>query len=133
MDPTFLNRNVNQGFSGGEKKRNEILQLAVLEVRLFRGMLWGWRQPAAAKGDVNAGGEAVSGDTVGNGNSLLLLAKGGDQCWKRGFIGEEGMDLSGALGKVGGLKADSLRCILPADRLTWPFLTRLTLVWTLTP
>lgn len=32
MDPTFLNRNVNQGFSGGEKKRNEILQLAVLDV-----------------------------------------------------------------------------------------------------
>ena len=33
MDPTFLNRNVNQGFSGGERKRNEILQMAVLEVR----------------------------------------------------------------------------------------------------
>ncbi len=33
MDPSFLNRNVNEGFSGGEKKRNEILQLAVLEVR----------------------------------------------------------------------------------------------------
>lgn len=32
MDPAFLNRNVNEGFSGGEKKRNEILQLAVLEV-----------------------------------------------------------------------------------------------------
>lgn len=32
MNPTFLNRNVNEGFSGGEKKRNEILQLAVLEV-----------------------------------------------------------------------------------------------------
>jgi len=31
MDPAFLNRNVNEGFSGGEKKRNEILQLAVLE------------------------------------------------------------------------------------------------------
>ncbi|KAJ6846842.1 ABC transporter I family member 6, chloroplastic-like [Iris pallida] len=31
MDPKFLNRNVNEGFSGGEKKRNEILQLAVLE------------------------------------------------------------------------------------------------------
>jgi Fe-S cluster assembly ATP-binding protein len=31
MDPTFLSRNVNEGFSGGEKKRNEILQLAVLE------------------------------------------------------------------------------------------------------
>lgn len=25
MDPSFLNRNVNEGFSGGEKKRNEIL------------------------------------------------------------------------------------------------------------
>jgi hypothetical protein len=34
MDPAFLNRNVNEGFSGGEKKRNEILQLAVLEVRI---------------------------------------------------------------------------------------------------
>lgn len=32
MDPNFfLTRNVNEGFSGGEKKRNEILQLAVLE------------------------------------------------------------------------------------------------------
>ena len=30
MDPAFLNRNVNEGFSGGEKKRNEILQLACL-------------------------------------------------------------------------------------------------------
>ncbi|TKY60776.1 ABC transporter I family member 6 [Spatholobus suberectus] len=30
MKPDFLNRNVNQGFSGGERKRNEILQLAVL-------------------------------------------------------------------------------------------------------
>lgn len=31
MDPKFLNRGVNEGFSGGEKKRNEILQMAVLE------------------------------------------------------------------------------------------------------
>lgn len=31
MNPNFLDRNVNEGFSGGEKKRNEILQLAVLE------------------------------------------------------------------------------------------------------
>lgn len=31
MDPIFLNRNVNEGFSGGEKKRNEILQLALLD------------------------------------------------------------------------------------------------------
>jgi len=34
MDEAFLTRAVNQGFSGGEKKRNEILQLAVLEPRL---------------------------------------------------------------------------------------------------
>ena len=31
MDPSFLNRPVNEGFSGGEKKRNEILQMAMLE------------------------------------------------------------------------------------------------------
>jgi Fe-S cluster assembly ATP-binding protein len=31
MDPTFALRSVNEGFSGGEKKRNEILQLAMLE------------------------------------------------------------------------------------------------------
>jgi len=34
MDPRFLNRGVNEGFSGGEKKRNEILQMAMLEPRL---------------------------------------------------------------------------------------------------
>src|SRR5204862_2554663 len=34
MDPDMLNRSVNTGFSGGEKKRNEILQLAVLEPSL---------------------------------------------------------------------------------------------------
>ena len=33
-DDTFLNRPVNDGFSGGEKKRNEILQMAVLEPKL---------------------------------------------------------------------------------------------------
>ncbi len=31
MDPAFLERSVNEGFSGGEKKRNEILQMALLE------------------------------------------------------------------------------------------------------
>jgi Fe-S cluster assembly ATP-binding protein len=34
MDPSMLSRSVNSGFSGGEKKRNEILQMAVLEPRL---------------------------------------------------------------------------------------------------
>jgi len=34
MDAAFLDRSVNEGFSGGEKKRNEILQLAVLEAKL---------------------------------------------------------------------------------------------------
>ena len=34
MDPKFLNRGVNEGFSGGEKKRNEVLQMAMLEPSL---------------------------------------------------------------------------------------------------
>jgi Fe-S cluster assembly ATP-binding protein len=34
MDESFLSRGVNEGFSGGEKKRNEILQMLVLEPRL---------------------------------------------------------------------------------------------------
>src|ERR1043166_4216465 len=34
LDPSMLGRSVNTGFSGGEKKRNEILQLAVLEPSL---------------------------------------------------------------------------------------------------
>jgi len=34
MDPAMMQRSVNAGFSGGEKKRNEILQMAVLEPRL---------------------------------------------------------------------------------------------------
>jgi Fe-S cluster assembly ATP-binding protein len=34
MDESLLNRGVNEGFSGGEKKRNEILQMAVLEPTL---------------------------------------------------------------------------------------------------
>jgi Fe-S cluster assembly ATP-binding protein len=34
MDPRFLERSVNEGFSGGEKKRNEILQMALLEPKL---------------------------------------------------------------------------------------------------
>jgi Fe-S cluster assembly ATP-binding protein len=34
LDPKFLDRSVNEGFSGGEKKRNDILQMAVLSPRL---------------------------------------------------------------------------------------------------
>ncbi len=34
MDPVFLDRSVNVGFSGGEKKRNEVLQMALLEPKL---------------------------------------------------------------------------------------------------
>ncbi|MBW4521731.1 MAG: Fe-S cluster assembly ATPase SufC [Scytolyngbya sp. HA4215-MV1] len=34
MNPAFLSRSVNEGFSGGEKKRNEILQMALLEPKL---------------------------------------------------------------------------------------------------
>ena len=31
MDPSFADRYLNEGFSGGEKKRNEVLQMAMLE------------------------------------------------------------------------------------------------------
>lgn len=34
MDPSFMNRAVNEGFSGGEKKRNEVFQMAVINPRL---------------------------------------------------------------------------------------------------
>ena len=34
MDSAFLSRSINQGFSGGEKKRNEILQMALLEPKI---------------------------------------------------------------------------------------------------
>lgn len=34
MDPVFMKRSVNEGFSGGEKKRNEVLQMAVLQPKL---------------------------------------------------------------------------------------------------
>ena len=34
MDPSFMNRAVNEGFSGGEKKRNEVFQMAVCDPRL---------------------------------------------------------------------------------------------------
>ena len=34
MDPAFAERHLNEGFSGGERKRNEILQMALLEPRL---------------------------------------------------------------------------------------------------
>jgi Fe-S cluster assembly ATP-binding protein len=34
MDEALMNRSVNEGFSGGEKKRNEIFQMAILEPKL---------------------------------------------------------------------------------------------------
>jgi len=34
MDPSFMSRSVNEGFSGGERKRNEILQMLILEPKL---------------------------------------------------------------------------------------------------
>ena len=35
MDPSFINRPVNEGFSGGEKKKNEILQMVILDPNLI--------------------------------------------------------------------------------------------------
>ena len=35
MNPEFMHRYLNEGFSGGEKKRNEILQMMLLEPKLL--------------------------------------------------------------------------------------------------
>ena len=43
MPDDMLKRNVNVGFSGGEKKRNEVLQMAIL-----RPKLRSWTRPTAA-------------------------------------------------------------------------------------
>jgi Fe-S cluster assembly ATP-binding protein len=40
MDPAFAERHVNDGFSGGEKKRNEILQMAMLKPKLASFTSW---------------------------------------------------------------------------------------------
>jgi Fe-S cluster assembly ATP-binding protein len=37
VDESFMTRSVNEGFSGGEKKRNEILQMALLEPARYSG------------------------------------------------------------------------------------------------
>ena len=34
MDKTFMSRSINEGFSGGEKKRNEIFQMAMLDPKM---------------------------------------------------------------------------------------------------
>ena len=41
MDPSFGERYLNEGFSGGEKKRNEILQMAILEPKFH----YSWKSP----------------------------------------------------------------------------------------
>jgi hypothetical protein len=74
MDPTFLNRNVNQGFSGGEKKRNEILQLAVLDVS-GQAVPWGGVL-GGGPGDVSTG---CAWGPRGRG--------GGTVSWREGSVG----------------------------------------------
>nr|ARO91057.1 iron-sulfur cluster formation ABC transporter ATP-binding subunit [Flintiella sanguinaria] len=59
MDPSFLTRNVNEGFSGGEKKRNEILQMATL-------------QPKLSILDETDSGDIDALKTVANGINLLM-------------------------------------------------------------
>ena len=65
MKPSFLGRNVNEGFSGGEKKRNEILQLALLESQL------------AILDETDSGLDIDALKTISNGiNSLMEPNKG---------------------------------------------------------
>jgi Fe-S cluster assembly ATP-binding protein len=55
FDEALLARNVNEGFSGGERKRNEILQLAVLEPRLAAARLCRGRPCACHGGRTHRG------------------------------------------------------------------------------
>ena len=59
MDPSFADRYLNEGFSGGEKKRNEILQMAILEPELAdprRDRLRPRHRRVAGRGQGRAGG-----------------------------------------------------------------------------
>ena len=64
MDEAFLHRNVNEGFSGGEKKRNEILQMQLLEPTL------------AILDETDSGLDVDALRIVGEGGNLL---RGGDR------------------------------------------------------
>jgi Fe-S cluster assembly ATP-binding protein len=68
MDPAFLSRGVNEGFSGGEKKRNEILQMALLEPTL--GIL----DEIDSGLDIDALRVVASGvNALSNANNAMLL------------------------------------------------------------
>ena len=64
MDPSFADRYLNEGFSGGEKKRNEILQMAILEPELAdprRDRLRPRHRRAQGRRPRRAGGAARTG------------------------------------------------------------------------
>jgi len=63
MDAVFLSRNVNEGFSGGEKKRNEILQLALLDSQL------------AVLDETDSGLDIDALKTIANGINCLMTKK----------------------------------------------------------
>ena len=71
MDESFLNRGVNEGFSGGEKKRNEILQMAVLEPTL------------ALLDETDSGLDIDALRVVANGVNSLRRARPRDRAWSR--------------------------------------------------
>ena len=65
MDPAFAERNVNEGFSGGEKKRHEILQMELLKPKIAdprRDRLRPRRRRAARSSPRASTGSRTSGD-----------------------------------------------------------------------
>ncbi len=68
IDQSLLNRPVNEGFSGGEKKRNEIFQMAVLDPKL------------AILDETDSGLDIDALRSVADGVNALRYARAGDDC-----------------------------------------------------
>ena len=69
MDPAFGERHLNEGFSGGEKKRNEILQMAMLEPEL------------AVLDETDSGLDVDALRTVARGVHTVREARPDSACW----------------------------------------------------
>ena len=69
IEDSFLSRGVNEGFSGGEKKRNEILQMLVLEPRL------------AILDETDSGLDIDALKVVAGGRELAARARIAPACW----------------------------------------------------
>ncbi len=120
MDHKFLERDVNTGFSGGEKKRNEILQLAVLEARPAPRRPWGVTGPAKHVHEKTQ----HSGELDALGDETLLQAGG--------VVAYQSIAAQALLAARDLCKMRMAELVRPLRRLMLPCWTRSTRGWTLT-